>query len=528
METDLKLTNLTVCHKSNVPARAMAVLRLNDLPAPYWDWQLTLTCLQGLANRATPRLFLVQDLYDELWLEWLMERGDLDTLTRLTAEATLLRFCEVVEGVVVVDPAIPASFNVATMLAGITNRLVVTPSLAQQLQARLPAHAAANVIDLCGMHWSQDVEAYRWFYDRYYDRLTQRMCAMLDPYDLPLRDYMVEFRLPLFWIRSGYDAAEAAFAEELLLRLPPNIPCLGWPVNACSRDPGVGEHMGVVLINECAKFEVCSGFEIVGRAVSNLSVHSGTTATLTPKWAPVLPLEPDKVYVTFIRTDGDGPNFWRECYRSLWEDAEHGRFPMGWQQGPTLYDLMPDVLDWFYQHATTNDSFVNALTGIGYIHEENYAYLYPVKERRRIWQEYLRLSRAYREKLGLVALTTYHEIPPDMLQDLCRLGFQGVFANYQRSFVTSLHNQVEEVAGVPVFRTCISDVPFGKVDLNGVAGDIHRWTPRVRPAFVYVSLSNWVTRMEYVQGIINQLGSDYVPVTPEQLIGLYWQAKEHT
>jgi len=31
---------------------------------------------QGLVNRQAPRLFLVQDRYDELWLEWLVERGN--------------------------------------------------------------------------------------------------------------------------------------------------------------------------------------------------------------------------------------------------------------------------------------------------------------------------------------------------------------------------------------------------------------------------------------------------------------------
>ena len=517
------METLTVCHKSLAPARAMAAFQLKDLPAPYWDAEFTLTCLQGLVNRGVPRLFLVQDVYDEKWLEWLVERGDVDDLVWLSLDEVLERFLPAVEGLVLVAPAIPASYNVATMLAGIKNCLVATPAFAQSygLLAKLPAGARNNLLDLGDFHWGKDVEAYRWFYDRYFDQLSHRMCAMMDPLDLPLRDYMVEFRVPLFWVSSSYDRDEAAFAEELLLKLPPNIPCLGWPYAPRSQDPGVGEDMGVILVNECAKFEVCSGYETVSRAVSNLSVHSGTTATLQHKSLPPPPLE-QKVYVSFIRTDGDGPNFYRECYRSLWDDACHGRFPMGWQQGPTLYDLIPDILDWFYTHATPNDSFVNALTGIGYIHEENYAYLYPPEQRQEIWRDYLRLSQAYRERLGFSCLTTYHEMSPDKLESFCQLGFKGVFANYGRSFITSLHNQTEEVAGVPVFRACLKSEAR---TVDGVVSDIRKWTPRDRPEFIFVSLSNWLTRLEYAEAVIAQLGPEYVAVTPEQLVGLYWQSK---
>ena len=110
---------------------------------------------------------------------------------------------------------------------------------------------------------------------------------------------------------------------------------------------------------------------------------------------------------------------------------------------------------------------------------------------------------------------------PDKMEAFCRLGFKGVFANYHRSFITSLHNQVEEVAGVPVFRACNQG---GSVEAT--VKDIRQWTPKARPAFLYVSLTNWQTRMEYVQAIITNLGPEYVPVLPDQLVGLYWQAKE--
>jgi hypothetical protein len=219
---------------------------------------------------------------------------------------------------------------------------------------------------------------------------------MMDPYDHPLKDYMVAFKIPIFWVKS--DREELAFVEELLMKLPPNIPCLGWPQADNSPDVGLREHRGIILLNEYAKFEVCSGYEMVSRAVSNISVHSGAKpAKCTPVPLSPLSLE-DKVYVTLIRTDGDGPNFYRECYRILWDEPEHGTIPVGWQEGPLLNELIPDIMDWFYQHSSPNDTFINALVGVGYIHEENYAYMYPPEQRKAIWDEYIHLSKVYQEE----------------------------------------------------------------------------------------------------------------------------------
>jgi hypothetical protein len=502
-----------VCHKSKPPAKHMVAVHLQDLVDPAWDMQLTLTCLQGLVNRREPRLFLVQDKYDELWLEWLQERGDILRVEWLLPREALLRFAPQAEGLIVVDPAVPASFNVATMLAGVRGMLVTTPRMASRGKL-----GRGSVVDLRAHCWESDVAAYRWFYDRHWEDISHRMVVMLDPYDLPLRDYAVTFCLPLIWVKSENSADEMAMAERVLSSLPPNIPCLGWPQADCSPDTGLGEHMGVILVNEYAKFQVCSAFERVSRAVSNLTVHSGTTAELANKSKPLPALE-DKVYMALIRTDGDGPNFYRECYRSLWDDPQHGRFPMGWQLGPTMVDLMPDILDWYYKRATENDYFVNALTGIGYIHEENYAYMYPSEERDQIWAAYLDLSLQYRERLGLDLLTTYHEMSGEKMEAFCRLGFKGVFANYHRSFITTLHNQVQQVAGIPVIRACNQG---GSVE--SLVSDIRRWTPKPRPAFLYVSLTNWLTRMEYVESAIKLLAPEYEAVTPEQLIGLYQQS----
>lgn len=502
----------------------MFVTRISDLKAPGWDIQLTLICLQGLVNRDAPSLFIVQDELDEKWLKWMLERGDIKEIEWVSAGQVIEKFASIAQGIVTVDTMVPATFNTGTMLAGIKNWLVATPAAIKKysLVEKISKHSGSDLFDMRQFHWKKDVEAYRWFYDKYYDQLSHRMCAMTDPYDLPLRDYMVEFKIPLFWVNSGVDREEMVFTEELLMKLPPNIPCLGWPYAERSPDKGMGENMGVILVNEFAKWEVCSGWESVSRAVSNLSVHSGTTASLQNHSLPLPQLE-NKVYISFIRTDGDGPNFYMDCFRKLWDDTTtHGRFPIAWQLGPTSFDLIPDVVDWYYQNATPNDYFVNALSGIGYIHEENYAYMYPEEKRKQIWKEYLQLSLAYREKMNLSMLTTYHEMSTEKMADFTSIGFQGIFANYGRSFITSQHNQVTEVNGVPVFRAIVDKVNSAE----SLVKDIRRWAPLNRPAFVFVSLSNWVTSLKPIDEALKELGPEYATVNPEQLVGLYWKSRK--
>ncbi len=486
-----------------------------------------LTCLQGLVNREAPRLYVSLDLYDHLWLEWLVERGDVEKVTRLPAESIFERFVGSATGVVIIDPRRPASTNVATMLAGVEDRLVVTPDLFERVRSKIPRDLLDEILDLRSLNWEADLDAYRWFFERCWDQLSHRMCAWLSPGVMALRDYVVAFKLPIFWLKEYFSEEEGVFVKEHLMKLPPNIPCVGWPSYPVGRDPGVGEEMGVVIINQSAKFVLCSAFERVSRATSNLSVHSGTTAKLKQQAPlPAPPLDRSKVYIAFIRTDGDSPDFYRENYRSLWEDPDRGRFPIAWQQSPLLTELMPDILDWYYQHATPNDRFVNSVTGVGYVHEMDFANFYPEEQRRKIWLDYLDLSSRYREKLGLKTLVTFYEMPRQRLEDLCRSGVSAVFKDYERSKAYSPYDAVWEIAGVPVFQAVNPNPGDNDVTLDHALMEIRKWTAVQRPAFVYASLGNWLTRMEYARSIIDRLGDEYVPVTPDQLVELYWQSKQ--
>src|SRR5690349_2152093 len=74
------------------------------------------------------------------------------------------RFLPEVKSMFVTDPAIPATVNVATMLAAAHGGLVATPATAAQYD--LPMGALPDSwktgMDLRTLNWKKNVEAYRW------------------------------------------------------------------------------------------------------------------------------------------------------------------------------------------------------------------------------------------------------------------------------------------------------------------------------------------------------------------------------
>ena len=171
-----------ICPKCPPPARRLSVFDLRELTSDAADFRLTLACLQGITNRRQPRLYLVQDHYDELWLDWLRERGDIDGTENLDIGEVLARFLPEVGSMYITDPFISASVNVATMLAGLHSALVTTPTIAEQFDLSAGTYPGDDTVgcDLRRMRWKKDVDAYRWFFSRYESQLGRSSVSVLD------------------------------------------------------------------------------------------------------------------------------------------------------------------------------------------------------------------------------------------------------------------------------------------------------------------------------------------------------------
>ncbi|WP_372628961.1 GxGYxYP domain-containing protein [Cohnella sp.] len=174
-------------------AKHLDVADVYDAPG---DVKLLMSTLQGIVNRKEPRIYLLEN-QEEGRLAWL---NDLSVPYWLHDDYwdVFDAYRKEIKGVVVYDPAVPDSVNVATTLAGLEDAVVASPELAAKLTA-MPY--GLNVVkDFRGM-FKDRMDAYTWQYDNLWSRTTRRMLVGLSP-DTAIR------------IAPGLPASFETIAEE--------------------------------------------------------------------------------------------------------------------------------------------------------------------------------------------------------------------------------------------------------------------------------------------------------------------------
>lgn len=322
---------------------ALDVVDLRGAPAAE---VLLATTAQGVVNRARPRIWLVREADEgsHTWLDTL----DLPRTPVAGVEALVARHRTEIRGAVLADPAVPATVNVATTLAGLDDAVVAEPDVADRLG--LPVLA-----DLRG-RFTGDRHAYGWAVDRLWPRTTHRMLAGLS-HDTPgfARDYAVANRAFVVWAHPSV-RRERALLKRLLSAMPANAPYVGWWPSGVA-----GESRGTELASRHAVYVAPADF------AHNLTVLGGVRpAPAAPPPTPVAPPLEDRVYVTFTMTEGDNLQYCQHAMRRLWDLPERGRVPLNWTVSPLLRDAAPAILAYYQDTATANDMLVAGPSGAGY------------------------------------------------------------------------------------------------------------------------------------------------------------------
>jgi hypothetical protein len=429
--------------------------------------RVTAACLQGLVNRNRPALFLDHGIYDDpaarktnedfmpddLWYgkfrEYLgnQDRHNLEAyhLVYSIQEQTAINLDEVVKsslsavhGVVVWDPSLEDSINIALMLSALEGLLPIPPEKiewAEQLDLRV-------VHDLRG-RWSDRVALYTWAFENLYPRCAPDKLACIEPgWQRPeFLDYAVKEKIFTYSLASkGSDGVfECGWKLMLLLlggtgwlrNLIYNLGlyrrlkhlALGW----MATDPEVGLAAkiqqkiaalpGCIIFgwhtrrdDEFAFMQLLSanGLRLVpSHMASNFSFHSALPAVVPLKQSHVgeeeVKLEDDKTYLTFTYSDGDQLMLMNTAQIGGWRRPERGEVPFNWEMQPLLAELAPALLGLFYSTLTPNDCLVAGPSGAGYVipplHEHLPAYL----------SESARICRL----ADINVITSYYPDPPE-------------------------------------------------------------------------------------------------------------------
>lgn len=504
------------------------------------DLELMLVSLQGIVNQKQPRLFLDGvGLNTGIWLQNMLDKGYISDVEVVDGFDNVLRyFKHEVEGMVVTDPDISATINVATMLAGLHRVLIVSP----ELIGRGTAAGLSIVFDLRG-RWSSNHQAYRWAFDELYPQMSRSALAVLWPGKKPyVRDYLISQKIFTFWLDASGDTfksiaehrKELAVVENILASTPSPMPVIGfWHGD---EGIGIGEYEGVKLGGQYGKLMIVCDLAL------NLSLHSGIRVSddrfaqkakdqELPQW------DPEKIYLSvLIQESGDAPVYWQTVQRTVWLDQSRGNVPIGWCLGPATLDLMPDILEYFYENATERDYFYTAISGIGYF--------YPLldfgsktTDPDAVLAEVLKLTETYMKKLDLRMIGVYTLPWTRWIEDEGRKvferyareigGLEAILPDMGRNDGITWKNANYVLSnGVPVFHCLTRWDPnrVGKKDEQSVdwlVDEIRRNSPSAGPGFMQIMAISWTYTPNLIKSIEDKLGDRYVFVTPEQLARLY-------
>lgn len=500
---------------------------------------MLLVALQGIVNRKGPRLYLINRTnpahYDEVWLKYMQEKGYSGREERLNdSREAIRRFRNEISGVIIYDPELPGSRNAAWMLAGLKNALPASPATAARLG--LPV-----VEDLRG-RWKRNVDAYRYIYDRYWDKMCHHLLAWEYPSrwgEYSSRDYEVQWNVFCFWLSSYGDGekgadppAEKEFVEELLAATPGNVPVMGWM--SANGGAGIQEYAGARLLSEYGKWLPGTGFS------SNVSVHSAIhpdERVFKQKFhqAPAQTKLEKKIYISVnVFDSGDAHWYWQLYQRKIWADPKRGTVPIGFAMNFTLRDTLPLVAQWYYENATPNDT----LFGYLYMNAPVYASRFRAEDRARIWKEYVAYHDDYCRKMDLDGIELYNGSGgPTAKDDLLRRFTQGmkglnyILADLGRQMNINSANANYLLDDTVVFHTLTQFKVWGpKADPRQkdmasenawLLDEIRKNSPTARPGFMSVQAASWFYYPAWFKDLQVKLPGDYVLVSPAEMARLY-------
>lgn len=189
----------------------------------------------------------------------------------------------------------------------------------------------------------------KWVFKKYKSTFYKKFAAELSPdIEFHLRDYVTLTNCFIFYDGLTY------WRNSVLQDIQTGGVCLGG---------GLDEFKMIKNATE-------QGIPFVGTDMApNLATLSSiydTEGLCQPRSDEEAVEEEDVHYVTFMLTDGDNVSYDYWTMYDIYSDPIRGSFPVGYTISPSLYDLAPSVLNWYYQHKTVNDYFVCAPSGLGY------------------------------------------------------------------------------------------------------------------------------------------------------------------
>ncbi len=350
-----------------------------DMKGLDYEGQITALCLQGIANRNAPKLFLdTRDVNwpwppsDENWREYLEKSKGYHFTVLPDLAAAIAKFKGDLFGLAIYDATeCDAERSIACTCASIHSCLPVS---AQMLAAQPKTFEGLAIKHDWRGKFKDVGEACVYASTNIMPKCTKGLCYSLGhsfpgtalggdgavhlslDYVVAERGYVfnlspIESKTNRWYGKDWADHPDQATAfTDLVVGLGPLTQVWGWaePEGAFS-----------TLVSKAGGFVMCPG--------PNLSFWRKV-----PAGSPRLPTPPrqahleDKCYVVFQTNEGDTPKELLTFFSSGWLDKNHGSQPVAWGINPLIGSLFPALFEYVAKTATPNDSFFCGVSGAGY------------------------------------------------------------------------------------------------------------------------------------------------------------------
>jgi hypothetical protein len=356
------------------PLARTTSLEVYDVRAVAPETLLSIATLAGLINRNPAKIYCLENNDDVFWLGELAT--DLPCAHSEVGEAVLdhllQNYRELVTGLVIYDPALLDTRNVATTLAGLRSGLVATPEQARRWQ-EAPYHLPV-LADLRTYGWHSRLQAYIWAFEHLLPECSHDLVAGLDPRICGgLRSLLVTRRVFTCWLDTRYRLPEPSanwqcergLFKRILACFHPGALHLGWFVNEPSGIRLTSRAALLTLASDhCTNLAVWSTLPAVPPAEHEEQNDAISTATAEVAREP---LDRQATYLSFTISDGDNLQYCQHHLLHLWNNAARGKLPLGWTIAPALWQIMPRLAAFYQRTASAQDVLIAGPSGVAYM-----------------------------------------------------------------------------------------------------------------------------------------------------------------
>jgi len=488
-------------------------LDVYDIRGASQDVQLSVTTMTGVINRQQPKVYLLSSDDAAFWLNQAFAQipHDVSPETGDAAlDALLNSYSSSIRGLIIYDPNYVDSINIATMLAGQRDGIVVSPAQAAALQG--PPYQLPIIADLRIYQWKSRVQVYSWAERNLLKSSAPNLVAGLDPkISGALRSFLVATRTFIYWLDARdflpdipYGlASEQELMKSIFSTFPAGTIHLGWFVD---------EPHGVSLTSEAAMPVLASDFFEnleVWSSVQNVQVVGMSRAGASP--APTFHVGSEaagvpKAYVSFTISDGDNLQYDQHRMARLWEDPVRGTMPIGWTISPALVRVAPSLAAYYINTASANDELIAGPSGAGYMFPSDWpqeqlpAFLSLTGE----LMQAMNLSVVEVLDTGSSQAFVNQGLQEEYVKVLAPFGVQGILSGSGQT-----QSSWKNVSGVPVLQNL------------GLGDSVNKTVSLVRNAsvrYLNVYIMAWSMTPSDLKQVVQQLGNEYEVVTPGRLL----------